>query len=107
MRSVLVCTLILFSTGLATAADASAMNFLSNSVVVAVMGVALAATGCGIGMGICISSALQGIARQPETTGKLQLNMMLGLAFIESLVLYTLFLAIILLFANPFTKYIG
>ena len=106
MRSVLACTLILFSTGLVMAADASAMNFLSNSVIVAVMGVALAATGCGIGMGICISST-PGIARQPETTGKLQLNMMLGLAFIESLVLYTLFLAIILLFANPFTKYIG
>ncbi|NLG17935.1 MAG: ATP synthase F0 subunit C [Fibrobacter sp.] len=107
MRLVFVSLFVFISASLAMAADASAMSFLSTTVTVSVLGVALAATGCGIAMGLCITSALQGIARQPEITGKLQLNMMLGLAFIESLVLYTLFLAIILLFANPFTKYLG
>lgn len=82
-----------------------AVNFLVASVLASGIGVGIAAGACGVGMGICIASALQGIARQPELTAKLQLNMMIGLAFIESLVLYTLFIAIILLFANPFMKY--
>jgi F-type H+-transporting ATPase subunit c len=90
-----------------TNTEPAVMNFFSISSAAAILGVALAATGCGIGMSFCITSALQGIARQPEITSKLQMNMMIGLAFIESLVLYTLFIAIILLFANPFTKFVG
>ena len=61
---------------------------------------------CGIAMGIAIASAMGAIARQPEAAPKIQLNMMIGLAFIESLVLYSLFLGIVILFANPFIKYI-
>jgi len=36
------------------------------------------------------SSAMEGIARQPEATSKIQLNMLIALAFIESLVIYAL-----------------
>jgi F-type H+-transporting ATPase subunit c len=61
---------------------------------------------CGIAMGIAIASAMGAIARQPEAAPKIQLNMMIGLAFIESLVLYSLFLGIVILFANPFIKYL-
>ena len=65
-------------------------------------GVGIAAGGCGIGMGLVIGSALQGIARQPELQSKLQQNMFIGFALIEAQVLYALFLAIIFIFANPF-----
>jgi F-type H+-transporting ATPase subunit c len=68
------------------------------------IGVGIAAGGCGIGMGMVFSSALQGIARQPELQGKLQMNMMLCFALIEAQVLYALFLAIVFVFANPFAK---
>jgi F-type H+-transporting ATPase subunit c len=66
------------------------------------IGVGIAAGGCGIGMGLVFASALQGIARQPELQGKLQMNMMLCFALIEAQVLYALFLAIVFVFANPF-----
>ena len=79
-------------------------DFLSKSVVVAVIGLTLVAIAGAIGQSIVISKALEGIARQPEARGHLQLNMIIGLAFIESLVLYMLFIAIVLLFANPFLK---
>jgi F-type H+-transporting ATPase subunit c len=86
-------------------ADMSTAVFFASSAGIAIFSVGLAAAGCGIALGLVVTAALQGIARQPELTAKLQLNMMIGLAFIESLVLYVLFLAIILLFANPFAKY--
>jgi len=95
---------IMVQTGLLFAADQATASYTGFSVLAAGIGMGIAACGCGIGMGTCIASALQGIARQPELTSKLQLNMMLGLVFIETLALYTLFIAIMLLFVNPFIK---
>ena len=85
--------------------QAGAADFFGKSEVAAVFALGLAAAGGAIGQAIAISKALEGIARQPEAGGQLQLNMIIGLAFIESLVLYVLFVSIVLLFANPFTKY--
>ncbi|OGS27712.1 MAG: ATP synthase F0 subunit C [Elusimicrobia bacterium RIFOXYB2_FULL_48_7] len=72
---------------------------------VAGIGLAFAAAFCGLAQGMAVSKAVEGISRQPEATPQIQLAMMIGLAFIESLVLYTLFIGIILLFVNPFMKY--
>lgn len=90
------------STGAAFAADAAVAQFLGNSAIAAGVGVGIAAGGGGIGMGLVIAAALQGMARQPELTSKLQMQMLLGFALIEAQVLYMLFIAIILLYANPF-----
>lgn len=81
-------------------------HYFSSTVIATLIGLGLAAGLCGIGQGLAVYGALSGISRQPEATPKIQLNMIIGLAFIESLVLYTLFIAIVLLFVNPFTKYI-
>lgn len=54
------------------------------------LGVPIAAMGCGIGQGIAINGALQGMARQPEASGTIQTAMIIGLALIESLVIYAL-----------------
>ena len=54
------------------------------------LGVPLAALGGAIGQGNVASSALEGMARQPEQTGRLQQVMILALAFIESLVIFAL-----------------
>ena len=51
------------------------------------IGYGLAAIGQGIGIGILVGKALEGIARQPEATGVLRTNMFLGIAFVEALAL--------------------
>lgn len=86
-------------------AQAQSINYFIWTVIVAMMGLVIAASICGIAQGNAIKSAIESIARQPETAPKIQLILMIGLAFIESLVLYTLFVGIILLFVNPFSKY--
>ena len=54
---------------------------------IATVGYGLAAIGPGIGIGILVGKALEGIARQPEATGVLRTNMFLGIAFVEALAL--------------------
>lgn len=72
------------------------------TVIAAGIGMALAAGLCGLGQGRAIAAALEGIARQPGAAARIQTAMIIGLALIESLAIYTLVIAIILLFANPF-----
>lgn len=62
------------------------------------IGIALAAMGGAIGQSLVGSSALNGIARNPGASDKLFLPFILGLVFIESLVIYTLVISFILVF---------
>ncbi len=68
----------------------------------ATIGMALAATGCGIGQGMGIKGACEGIARNPDAADRIQVALILGLAFIESLAIYALVVNLIVLFVNPF-----
>ena len=61
------------------------------------LGIALAAFGGALGQGRTASTALDGIARNPGAAGKLFTPMILGLALIESLVIYSLIISILLL----------
>lgn len=45
---------------------------------------------CAIGQGKAIAAACEGAARNPGMADKLQIMMIIGLAFIESLALYTM-----------------
>ena len=54
------------------------------------LGVPVAVLGAGLGQGKAAAAALEGMARQPEQTGKIQTAMILALAFIESLVIFSL-----------------
>ena len=67
-------------------------------------GIGIAAFGTGIAMGNAINAALSGIARNPDASGKIQMNMILGLAFIESLCIYALVIAFLLVFKIPALK---
>ena len=58
--------------------------------------VGVAALGGGIGQGLAVSSALEGIARNPSASDKIFTPMIIGLALIESLVIYGLVIAFIL-----------
>lgn len=52
------------------------------------LGLGLAALGTGIGQGLGINGAVQGIARQPDANGKIFIAMIIGLALIESLLIF-------------------
>lgn len=54
------------------------------------LGVPVAVLSAALGQGKAAAAALEGMARQPEQTGKLQTAMILSLAFIESLVIFSL-----------------
>jgi F-type H+-transporting ATPase subunit c len=58
----------------------------------------IAAFGGSIGQGIAIKGALDGIARNPGASGKIMTPMIIGLAMIESLVIYSLVVALLLVF---------
>ena len=51
---------------------------------------AIASSLCGLAQGKAISSAVEGMARNPGAAKSIQLAMLIGLAFIESLSLYVL-----------------
>ena len=57
---------------------------------------ALAALAGAFSQAKAVTSALEGMARQPEAAGQIQTAMIIGLAFIESLVIYVLVIAFIL-----------
>lgn len=62
------------------------------------LGMGIAAGLCGIGQGMGLKGACEGIARNPEASGSLTTTLILGLAFIESLAIYGLVVCLILLF---------
>ena len=72
------------------------------SVLAAGLSVGLAAIGPGMGQGTAAGYAVEGIARQPEAEGKIRGALLLSFAFMESLTIYGLVVALALLFANPF-----
>jgi F-type H+-transporting ATPase subunit c len=45
---------------------------------------------CGLAQGKAVSSAVEGMARNPSAAGAIRLSLIIGLALIESLALYTL-----------------
>jgi F-type H+-transporting ATPase subunit c len=60
------------------------------------LAIGLAALGGGIGQGRAAGSSLEGISRNPGATDKMFVPYILGLAFIESLVLYAFVIAFLL-----------
>jgi len=64
--------------------------------------IGVAAFGASIGQGMGLKGATEGIARNPGASGKITTTLIIGLAMIESLAIYALVVALILLFVNPF-----
>lgn len=55
--------------------------------------VGVAALGAALGQGKIVSTALEGIARNPGAAGQIFTPMLLGVAFVETLLIFTLFLS--------------
>lgn len=60
--------------------------------------VGLAALGGTIAMGMSVAKSAESISRQPEAESKIRTTLMLGLVFIETLVIYALIVAILVIF---------
>ena len=65
------------------------------------IGLPIAVIGAGMGQGRAAAAALEGMARQPEAMGKIQTGMILALAFIESLLIFTFVFLFLLKGALP------
>lgn len=57
----------------------------------------LGALGAGIGNGLIVGRALEGISRQPELRGTLQTTMFIGVGLVEAMPVVALVLAFILM----------
>ncbi|MCS6860130.1 MAG: ATP synthase F0 subunit C [Abditibacteriales bacterium] len=66
------------------------MAYLAVLALVIGFGLPLAVLSAAYAQGRVASSALEGMARQPEAAGNLQTGMIIALAFIESLIIYAL-----------------
>lgn len=76
------------------------------STVAAIIGIALGVMLPAIAMGKAIGSALDAMARQPESERSILRTLFIGLAMIESLAIYCLVIVLIVLFKNPLLEYI-
>ncbi len=83
-------------------AGAGADMIKAYSVVAAGVGLGLAALGGAIGMGHTAAATIAGTARNPGLGSKLMTTMFIALAMIEAQVIYTLVIALIALYSNPF-----
>lgn len=98
----MVLRLVAFLTPLLVTATAFAQDHGSSEndgwkALAAGLAIGIAAFGGGLGQGRAAAAALEGIARNPNASGKLFTPMILGLALIESLVIYALVIAIMVM----------
>ena len=67
-------------------------------VIAVVLLIGVAAAAGAIGMGMAIAKSVEGISRQPEAEGKIRTTMMLGLVFLETVVIYALLTVSLIIF---------
>jgi F-type H+-transporting ATPase subunit c len=72
------------------------------SIVAAAVAVSFGAIGPALAEGRAVAAAMDAIARQPDAAGTVSRTLFVGLAMIETMAIYCLVVALLLLFANPF-----
>lgn len=78
------------------------MTIEQTSIIAAAIAVCFGAIGPALAEGRSVAAAMDAIARQPEAAGTLSRTLFVGLAMIETMAIYCLVVALLLLFANPF-----
>ncbi|MPW22559.1 F0F1 ATP synthase subunit C [Paraburkholderia sp. CNPSo 3157] len=74
------------------------------SIAAASLAVSFGAIGPALAEGRAVAAAMDAIARQPDAAGTVSRTLFVGLAMIETMAIYCLVVALLLLFANPFMK---
>lgn len=96
--------LLLMVATIAFAAEVPATNGETSHHAMAVIGagiaVGIAAIGAGLGQGIATGKAVEGIARNPNASGKIMTPLIVGLAMMESLTIYGLVVSVLILFVK-------
>ena len=72
------------------------------SIIAAAVAVSVGSIGPALGEGRSVAAAMDAIARQPEAAATISRTLFVGLAMIETMAIYCLVVALILLFANPY-----
>jgi F-type H+-transporting ATPase subunit c len=73
------------------------------SIIGAAVTVSIGSIGPALAEGRSVAAAMDAIARQPEAAGTISRTLFVGLAMIETMAIYCLVIALLLLFANPLT----
>lgn len=73
-------------------------TLLANTDFVVGLTMALGGFAPAIAIGLLVSKGLEAIGRNPEASGKIQTNMILGIAFAEAIAIYALVIALIIKF---------
>ena len=60
--------------------------------------IGIACFGGALAMGIAVGKWSEAMARQPEATSQIRTTMMMGLVFIETVIIYALIVAILIIF---------
>jgi F-type H+-transporting ATPase subunit c len=76
------------------------------SIVIAGITTAIGAIGPGLAQGRAVALALTALAQQPDASSTITRTLFVGLAMIESLVIYCLLISLILIFVNPFWNHV-
>jgi F-type H+-transporting ATPase subunit c len=66
--------------------------------IAAAIAIGLGALGAGVGNGLIVGRALEGISRQPELRGVLQTTMFIGIGLVEALPVISLVFALLFYF---------
>ena len=72
------------------------------SIIAAAIAVSFGAIGPALAEGRAVAAAMDAIARQPDAAGVLSRTLFVGLAMIETMAIYCLVIALLLLYANPY-----
>jgi len=98
-KSILLVAMLLFIFALpllAAEEGAAANQGVKWGALAAAFAIGVAAFGGALGQARAISSACEGMARNPGAAGPIRIALLLGLAFIESLVIYALLIAFVI-----------
>ena len=71
------------------------LTFIGLGYIAAGIGAGLTVLGAGLGIGKIGSSAVEGIARQPEAAGDIRSNMIIAAALIEGLAFFALVISLL------------
>jgi F-type H+-transporting ATPase subunit c len=74
------------------------------SIIAAAVTMAVGAVGAAVGESRIGVAAMDALARQPDETGSITRTLFVSLALVESTAIFCLVIALILIFANPFTQ---
>ena len=106
--------LLLVTAAIAVAAEASPDTIANNKALVVVCSViagafvmGLGTLGPGLGMGQATGDASNAVSRNPDAQGKIMLTMLVGMAMTESIAIYALVIALVIIYVNPLLKLIG